>query len=111
MLVLSKSSPQLGAKVGAETLYVGQQILVSDDLLHFVRSGTGYRMALVRLAVDEAIRSSLESIYHRAVDEKCTDGLIACSETFRYGLQVRNDVFLLPGVQGARASHSRHHLI
>lgn len=64
-----------------------------------------------RLKMHERPRALGKDINDRLADHQSANGLISSTQTFCNGLQVGNDTFLLPGVQGAGATHAGEDLV
>lgn len=91
--------------------YVRQQIILLYNLLHLVCSRTGNGVSLVCLTVDKSAGALTQSIDDVLVDEQSGNWGIASTKSFGNCLEVRDDVFLLPGMEGSGAAHAGHYFV
>lgn len=68
-------------------------------------------MALISLTVRECASAFCKSFDDMLVQEQAGDGGISSPETLGHGLQIWNNIFLLPRMKRSCASHARHDLI
>lgn len=109
-MILQTLSQQL-LEILALARHIRHQILLLHNTLDLGGGGAGNRVRLIRVAMDKGASALVKGVNDAMADEEAGDGLESSAQPFADGLKVRDDVFLLPRVQGACTPHAAHHFV
>lgn len=99
------------AEVLAHLSDIREQIILLNNLLYSVCSCTRDGMSLIGLSVGESTSALGQRIDHVPVHEETRDGRVSTRESLSDSLQIRDNTFLLPGMECSRAAHTAYHLV
>lgn len=99
------------AEILAHLSDIREQIILLDNLLHSVCSRTRDGMSLIGLGVGKSTSALGQRIDHVPVHKETRDGRVSTRESLGDSLQIRDNAFLFPGMEGSRAPHPTYHLV